>query len=305
MRNALFATGLAIVGIATMGSPAVQASSIISFDPNGTSGATTLAVGQFDAAPGNALAVNAIANGSVIFGTPFELLYQAKIAALRDSNNNTLVVPGMGSNGELTIVASFNEIASGTATSATFSTDTDQTGSFVKIYYDTSKDANDLAGTGFNNGTLIYQGTVLRNGGGGFSVLPIAPIALDQSPNGNDYPGLNSVTGAGATRLQTSTIYQDSNFFLTNIGDMNFNFNTSTIVPFDQVDPSAQMFDGTAAATMGSLGAINGLTGPNFLFQADATASFAAVPEPASVLLLSAGLLGALGYRLRRRPQAA
>ncbi|QDV34765.1 PEP-CTERM sorting domain-containing protein [Tautonia plasticadhaerens] len=301
MSRMSLVSGLTFIVLAMVGNSASQAASIINFDPNGTAGATSLAVGQFDQAPGNALAVNAIANGSVIFDTPFELLYQAKVAALRDANNNTLVVPGVDTAGELTIVARFNEIASGTSTAASFSTNTDQTGSFIEIYFDPGNNANDLAGTGFNDGTLIYRGTINQDGGGGFAVISTNPVALDQSPNGNQYSNLNSVTGAGGTLITVDTEFQDSNFFLTDLSTFSFNFNTSNVVPFSQVDPAAMMFDGTPAATLASLGAVNGLTGPNFLFQADATASFAVIPEPTSSLLLSVGLVGMVGYRIRSR----
>jgi hypothetical protein len=305
MSRISLAVGLAIIGLATIGSPAARASSIINFDPNGTGGATSLGVGQFDQAPGNALAVNAIANGSVVIGTPFQLLYQAKVAALRDANNNTLVVPGVDTAGELTIVASFNEVASGGPLAAAFSTNTSQADSFLRIYFDPGNDANDLTGQGFNNGTLIYEGTVDQNGGGGFATISTNPVALDQSPNGNQYSGLNSITGAGGTLIQVTTVFQDSNFFLTNLESFKFQFNTSNVAPFNQVDPSEMMFDGTAAATLASLGPVNGVSGPNFLFQSDSTASFSVIPEPTSVLLLSVGLVGAVGYRIRRRPKSA
>jgi hypothetical protein len=299
------AVGLAIVGIAAIGSPAARAASIINFDPNGTGGATTLAVGSFDEAPGNALAVDAISGGSIVIGTPFELLYQARIATLRDGANNTVAVPGMDTDGELTIVSRFFEVASGAPTAASFSTDTDQTGSFIRIYFDTANNANDQAGTGFDDGDLIYEGVILRDGGGGYAEVSSTPVALDQSPDGNQYPGMFSTTGAGGTFINVTTTFQDSNFFLGALPGFSLNFNTSNVAPFNQVDPALMMFDGTPAATVASIGTLNGDSGPNFLFQADATTSFTVIPEPTSVLLLSVGLVGAVGYRMRRRPKAA
>ncbi|RMF30268.1 MAG: hypothetical protein D6759_12290, partial [Chloroflexi bacterium] len=103
-------------------------------------------------------------------------------------------------------------------------------------------------------------------------------------------------------------------------------FDTQNTVPFDQVDPSTcftmegdpdatgntngpgqpARCNATAFTASGSidttdpagthnpaLGAINGASGPDFLFETDAKMSF--VPEPAGIALLGAGLLG-LGF---------
>jgi hypothetical protein len=303
MSRMLLAAGLAIVGIATIGSAAARAANVINFDPNGTAGDTTFAVASLDEAPGNALAVDVLdENGNLRTGTPFELLYQARVAALRDANNNSLAVPGQDTAGELTIVASFFEVATGSNGAAVFSTDTDQTGSFLRIYFDPANDSNDLTGTGFDNGTLIYEGVVLRDGGGAFAEVP-GVTDLDQFGD-NDYSGIQTVRGAGGTIINVATTSFDPNFFLGPLPVFTISFNTSNVTPFSQVDPAAMMFNGEAAAN-GGIGTLNGRSGPSFLFQADATASFTVIPEPTSVLLLSVGLVGAVGYRMRRRPKAA
>jgi hypothetical protein len=48
-----------------------------------------------------------------------------------------------------------------------------------------------------------------------------------------------------------------------------------------------------------NLGTINGVNGPDFQFQADSNLSFvsaSSIPEPASVILASIGLLGAICF---------
>jgi len=202
-------------------------------------------------------------------------------------------------------VASFKEVATGTGlSSASFSTDTDQTGSFFRIYYDSTKDANNLAGTGFTDGTLIYEGTILRDGTGDFNISSVVPVKLDN--NGADnYPTIKAVTGTGGSLINVRTTFVDPNFFLSNVGDTFMTFDSQNNIPFRHVDPSAQMFNGTPAATNASLGAVDGNPGAtgspkNFLFAADASSSLS-VPEPNTVAGALTGLAILAGFGWKRR----
>jgi len=290
--------GVLATALGLFAASASQAGSVIQFDPNGTSGANSVGVLQFDWAPG-LLAVNSVVpGGGVVSGTPFTVLYQAKMSTLRDENNNVVSVPGLTTPGELTIVAMFKEVGTQVdANTATFSTNTDQTGSFVRIYYDTAKNANDLAGTGFNDGILVYEGAVQQTPGGGSFTLTGGLGAFDQAGT-NNYAGILSVIGAGGTNLTTSTISQNSDFFVTDVTTASFDFNTSNNTPFREVNPSRRFFDGTVA----NIGAINGQSGPDFQFQSDANTSFTtAVPEPGTLGMAGLSIVAMIGYRLRKR----
>jgi len=276
-----------------------HAGSVIQFDPFGTSGANAVGVLQFDEAPGNVVAVNSLNPGGGVVDVPFTVLYQAKMVALTDNDNNPVAFPGFTTPGELTIVASFKEVGTQTsATSASFSTDTDQTGSFVRIYYDTAKNSSDLNGTGFTDGQLIYEGAVQRTPGGGSFSLTGGTTPFDQVTPDN-YPGILSVNGAGGSNLITLTTFFDPAFFITDISDATFEFNTSNKTPFDVVNPSKKFFDGTTP----NIGAVNGASGPDFQFQSDANASFTltAVPEPATFGMAALSIVAMLGYGLRKR----
>jgi len=71
-------------------------------------------------------------------------------------------------------------------------------------------------------------------------------------------------------------------------------FNTSLTTPFKQQSPSAMFTDqagGGPPNVMAKTGSINGVTGPDFQFQADPNLSFviAAIPEPPGFVLASLG----------------
>lgn len=308
-RSSLIRFALASVTVAVL-APSISNADVILFDPDGSGGGTgPLQVASIDQSPGNVLAVDAIdpATGQIRVGTTFQVLYQARVGTLLDANNRVVAAPGTGGLGELTIVASFFETAlpGSNATSAQFSTNVDQSQSFVQIYYDTANDSNDLAGTGFNNGTLIYQGSVSRDGTGAYSANPASIQNLDQF-NTNNYPGVQTIVGAGGTTLSATSVFADSNFFVGGLPVLNLDFNTFNNTPFRQVDPAAAFFNGTPGVA--SVGPINGQSGPNFIFQTDAVVSFTVVPEPASVAMTLLGLggagLGSLAARRRVRASA-
>jgi hypothetical protein len=271
----------------------------IQFNPTGNGNpADTYAVGSFNWAVGNSLAVGAL---PLSVGETYQLDYQSTLANLIDPNSNSFVPPGLNSTYQITAVASVTEIVTSLnpdGTVATFAlAPTQSPNSFFEIYYNPALVANDLAGTGFNVGTLILAAspdpTLANSGNFALALNGGSPIIepFDLFNPGN-YPGILTVTGAGSSALDGDVSSLDPAFFETNVGQLSFD--TSNVTPFLETDPS-MLFVGSPGggppSIIPDIGTINGVNGTDFQFQADANTSFttaptlATTPNPTSVTL--------------------
>lgn len=306
MKKQLTAAALCAASLAA-GISAADASTIDVTVP----GYGTIQVATLDWNPGNALAKGAIPLSD---GQTFDLYFQASLGNLIGTNGTQIPVPGLGTQFEVTVIGGFSEKvtsvntnpAAGTSLAA-FTRDTSPNAlNFFQIYFDTTPDANNLAGTGFNDGTLVASGYVTQ-ADGGFSVYGLNSQTfgnLDQF-GANDWLGTYSVNGAGGTNamvhLNNINPAMQSYFSFGGNTYLQFDlaFNTSNILPYLQVNPSKQFTDQNGNLFSPSVGLINGFSGPDMLFQADANSS-AVVPEPSTIALVGAGLLG-MGLFARRR----
>ena len=131
----------------------------IEFNPTGSSSSPVITIAAID--PGRRQCAGR-RGSSAHLGKTFQLDYQATVADLLNANGLPVVPPGMTTSFQLTTVGSFTEIVTSLNSSGTLATfaaaPTQSSNSFFEMYYNPAVVANSLAGTGFNQGTLILSG---------------------------------------------------------------------------------------------------------------------------------------------------
>jgi hypothetical protein len=265
------------------------------FDPDGSSGGGSYEVGSFDFAPGNALSYN------FALGDSWTLYYQASLGSLVDTAGGVIAGTGLNANYEITAVAGITvRTVFANETTFFFELDPNGTTNFLQLYYDENVNANPLAGTGYNDGTLIMNATAGADLQGIFSVFSDLVVPLDQF-GGNNWAGIFSPMGVGAFATSADITYYNTDFF--QLGDQEILskmfVNSSQVTPYRQTNPSLQFWDGTSFIET-DVGQVNIFDGPSALTQADANASFQVdvVPEASSLALL--GLAAACGLGIRK-----
>jgi hypothetical protein len=287
----------ALIGLGGQGLLPSARADVIQFNPLGTGAVGALSIASFDEAVGNAVAVGAAPQ---VVGANFNLFYQATIPSFINSNGNTVNAPA---GRQFTIVAGFRETITAilnpgptpTFVFASVPAATD----YLKIYVNTvpATFANVSAGTGFNAGTEILSAGNFGPGAiGNFSVTSGTPVKFDQfdAVTPPKFATTQTTVGVGSTSISAQVFSSDPNYFVTPPQIFSMNFVTTNGTPFLQQSPS-QLFVQTpnpGALYNPTLGATNGLTGPDVQFQADATNSFGTtIPEPSSMALLGIGLV--------------
>lgn len=316
--------------------------STVTLDTTSFGGPVVSNIAAFDWAPSNVLAKNgnqAFANfvntgGACTASCAFDVYVQGKMTGFLAPGTIPMAGTGVGSSYEITFVIGFQEVVTGAVVTPTQNIAafdfvpgvmSDGSPNFFRAYIDSAQNANDLAGTGFTDGTLLLNGGVAPDGAftSSFTANTTAGSVVNIGGESGVTPaawtGVKTVSGSGSTSTLDLLVAPAfvSSLFGSSLQSLGFTLtNASQAVPFNTVNPSLSFPIAGVANTLTEVGAVNGATtgapgslrpsGPSIIFQSDANSPLNGtyIPEPTALALLGIGFAG-LALSTRRKANVA
>lgn len=315
IQKLLMATAVATA----LGTASVAQAGIINFDRNGLIGgvASNAQFTSFDWNFGNILFDNLFPVASSPDASATTVLGAAKLSALQPNGEAPLAgteityvftAPSLAtlvsSAGGLNVITHAFDPGQGLGSFSIFFDDFGASG-----VYAGGAVSSDVTGAGYNDGHAILSGHFV-SGGGVLTVGSTNMGGLDQGPDADQDGGVTTVSVNGSISYNLVIDSYDKNFFLGNIDvldptQIDFSFTTDTSSPFKNANPSDAVNGVTPNFGNGINDAICGTTTGNRVcdlqVESDARLPLTAIPEPTSLALVGAGLLG---FAARRRKQA-
>jgi len=284
LRRSLCATGVAL---ALSLSSAMALADAVQFDPEGK-GKAGITVATWDWLQDSFLAEGAVPTPDLYLSKSFTGLTHARLGNFLAPTTPPSVITGTGLNTayEITFVfeADQKETRVTSTTVALGLNSTSPTANF-KVYIDPALNADPLAGTGYDDGTLLMEG-IISFLTGTFTVQSTTGL-LDQFI-GDSWAGQQTVYGYGGSQVKFGLTYVNPDYFPQADRIVEGLFNNSQKLPFQEIDPSKEIWGHTV---YGTLGAVNGGVdaGPNLVLQVDANMTLALEEEQLGACRMTGG----------------